>query len=322
MSTNFAYSDGTSAGTRKTAGESVIDPRRRRFGINPYLYLMTMPPRDAGQAQEIIPSGLVTFRTDTLRDENYDDVLRVPEGEFKKEIYREFTAQWFLNNTKIKWTQQGFRELNSIVPLDDPELNKDGSPNMRVFGHSAQGYFAAVHPEIKCDEYGETGCVTCRLRSLGTTEECPPELWNRIKGLPYPDIAEQLRVELIEAYTARHAFCRETWASLLGEKKKREVGEPGIAFIDESGHYLRRHLHEVEPSDAATAASFGQQVGQQTVEGFNKLADAFREAKGGGDLVEVVKLLAEQQASTNKVLEELMRTQKRASKKADAEAVD
>jgi len=324
MTNAFAYQDGTSAASRGSVlTQSGADPRRRRFGINPSIWQMVMPCRDSGQQVEVIPSGLVTFRTDTIKVENYEDVLQVPEGEFQKEIYREFTAQWFLNNTKIRWASHAFRELPSIMVLDDPELNKDGSVNQRVFPHSAQGYFATVHPSLQCErEGGVKECVTCRLRSLGTTEQCPEELWKQMSRLPRPDIAEQLRLELIETYEARLEVCRVRWDELKSEVKGRERGEPGISRIDESGHFVRRHLHAAEESEAATAAVYGQQVAEKQVEGFKTLANAMQNAKGNDTLTELLARVVEKQEKQDEVLAELLKDRKKPAKKADVETAD
>lgn len=309
MSTAFSQmiNDGSVAANRTASGIVGIDRRRRRFGLNPGAFRWTLSPRESGQQAPILRVGLLTFRTTPLKVENFDDVMKVQEGEFQKEIMRDHEAAWFAENVKINYEHQGFRELPSLTLLDDPQPNEKGNVTKEQFAKSAQGYFAAIHPafvEINhvCPmELSE--CVTCRLELLG--DEAMSELIaERTARLSDQDCVERLWLEVKESVQAAQDACSTRWAELVGEMGDRKGGNPGIAKLGEAEHHVRRNLHAIEPSEAATAASYGMEVGERQAEGFKEMAAAIREGKDNG-LVDVLKGLVETQKQQGQILAEL-----------------
>lgn len=130
------------------------------------------------------------------------------------------------------------------------------------------------------------------------------DLIERAAKLPNQEIATSLRIELRAALLAREAWLKHKWAELVGELADRKNGAPAIAKLGEAEHHVRRNLHEIEPSESATAASFGSEVASGQREGFKELAQAMRESRGG-DNTEILKLMIERQNQTDEVLKSL-----------------
>lgn len=303
---NLIIDDGTVASSINASGFRGVDPRRRRFGYNPGIYLMEMEPRESGRQQRIIPEGvLVPFKTAPLTAENFE--INVDIDQYQKEVIRDFEAAWFINNVRIAYEGKGFRELGSLTVLENPE---------------AYALFNLVHPtfeelELACP-FNLQNCVTCRLSLLGENEFSVSEtIQERLSSLPDMGAADGLLAELRDALTTFKSHATEKWASLLGELTQRKDGEPGISKLGPAEHHLRRHLHEHPPEaqGAIVAASFGAEASRAQEEGFKQLAEAFRENKSGANeevLVQVVsglqslaqgqQTLAERQAKTDEVL--------------------
>lgn len=304
MSTSLSqvYTDGSVAANRTVSGVVGVDRRRRRFGLNPGGYRWDMHPRESGQQGVLLPAGLITFRTAALKVENFDNVGKMVEWnqDNPKEIIREHEAAFFANNVKIKFEDQGFRELPSLTMLDDPSPNEKGNITKEQIAKSAPGYFLAVFPAFvevghECPQ-GLTECVTCRLALLDSDI-----VLERIARLIDPSIGMQVRDECRESVQSYYSFANGRWSELISEKGST----PGIKKLGEAEHHIRKHLHEIEPSEAATAASFGIEVGAAQAEGFKELAAAMREGKADNGLVEVLKGLMETQKQQGQILAEL-----------------
>jgi hypothetical protein len=299
---------GTVAQGMGLSGVKGIDPRRRRFLYNPGIYLMLKEPRESGRQLAILPDGLIRFETATLKVENFN--INVDVSEYQKEVPQEFAAAWFLRNVDWSFHDQGSRELTSLTMLDDPVLNVDGSPNLKEFHKSAQGYYNALHPTFaevgfECP-FGQTVCVTCRLSLLGDgdPESTAEIIRERMAKLPDQDVAEDLRFQLIEANRTYEGYARNRWATILAEREGKKTGQPGLGVMDESCHHVRLHIHEYAPEDqsAVTAAGFGAEVGAAQAAGMEKLAQAFRESNAGGISPEMILQMVETQKAQGELL--------------------
>lgn len=318
-------------------GKGGIDPRRRRFGLNPGIYQLQMEAHESGQQQRVLPAGvLIPFRTKPLSVENFD--ISVKPEEYIKQKEQDFTAEWFIANVKMIYGEFGFREIECLTLLDDPERNppkenKDGTVVIgeiipASYARSAHGYFNAVHPS-----FGEIGyacpqglsvCVTCRLELLGAPRfdnqdgTAPDWLQVRIDDLPDPELGEELRLALIEPHEVYREFAAFKWALLIGEIEKRSKGEIGIAVLGPAEHHLRNHLHEIAPADIAanTAASYGEEVGRAQSEGMKEIAEAFREGNSSSKTDELLAKIIERQDKTDDVLASLAQTTKQLAKAA------
>lgn len=298
-------SDSTTATSRNVAGFTGTDPRRRRFMLNPGLYLCeNFNARETGQQGLLLPDGLITFRSDHIAGDNFD--IYVAEGQtYDKTVIKEYTAAWFVANVKTRYENIGVREIPSLTNLED-------ATDQKSFPDSAQGYFNAVYPAlaemgIQCPQE-LTNCVTCRLALLGRSEEQMSEaLRERILNTPDPVLAFQVAAEAREANLAYEEWCRRRWSDLTSEIQKRRAGEPGIAHIDDAGHHVRKHLHEARPEDesAMTAAGYGAAVGEAQRKGFEQMAEAFREGKNTVS-DEVLKGIVETQRQQGEVLGKLV----------------
>lgn len=307
--------DGTVAKTSAPAGFSGIDPRRRRFGYHPGIYRMEVEPTHSGQQISIIPGGiLVPFRTATLGVENFD--INVPIDEYRKQVPRDVTAKWFIDNCKVNYDSQGFRELDPLTLLDEAVREESGQLLFKNFLQSPHGYFNQVHPSFA--EIGHvcpadlTICVTCRINLLGgddTTFGIPEVIQARMEKCPDQGIVEDLRQVLLDANVALRDFYTEKWQRLLGEYEGRQKGEPGIGFFNDSLHHIRKHLHEVAPQErtALAAAGFGQQVAEAQAEGMKELADAFRERPAENNN-EMMAVMMETQRQQGQILAQVSET--------------
>lgn len=311
------FSDGTLAGNRSAAGYQGISPRRRRFGLNPGIYMMQMHPRESGRQEILLPVGLIPFRSADMAAENFS-IENVDEGHYQHQIIDtdNFTARYFIENVKIRYAEHGFRELPSLTLMEDPQPNEKGNVTKEQLRKSAQGYFEAMWPPFaevghQCPaELAE--CVTCRLWLL--TGDAPDRLdrpvmnesirerANKLEDQPKVD---ELWAEIIATEVAFEEASQARWAAIVGELADRKTGAPAIAKLGPGEQHVRRHLHAVEPSEAATAAGFGMEVAAAQAESMEKLAVAFREGKGSGDNSELLKLVLETQRQQAELLAKL-----------------
>lgn len=291
--------DGTVAKSAAASGFGGVDPRRRRYGYHPGIYRMEIEPSHSGQQLRVIPCGLlVPFRTATLKVENFD--INVPIDEYHKQVAQDFTAKYFIENCKVNYYDEGFREIDPLTMLDDAVREENGQIKFENFINSPHGYFNAVHPS-----FGEIGhicpaglinCATCRVQLLGTEDNAPEFLLERIRQSPDPELAENTRLVLLDANTTYRESCRNKWAVIIGEYDGSQKGEPGIRALDDSLHHIRKHLHETAPTERAAlaAAGYGDRVAESQAQGMKELADAFRERPGDNNN-EVLKMLAQGQ---------------------------
>lgn len=306
MSTTYVQ-DGTLANNRIASGYRGIDPRQRRFAINPNIYMAMLDPRESGRQETLLPVGLVTFRTTQMVDDDFADALENGNNRSHqlKRMLRDFPALYFLSNAMTRYGELGMRELSCLTLMDDPIPNEKGNITKEQFQKSAQGYFAALWPSFA--DIGHqcpadlSECVTCRLWLLGDPDDegsMGEALIERVGKLGDPGKVSELRLQVIESLTAKQAWLSSKWATTLGELADRKTGAPGIAKLGPGEHHVRRNLHEVEPSEAATAAGFGAEVAAGQAEGFKELAAAMRESKGG-DNSDLMRLVIERQNKTD-----------------------
>ncbi len=324
MSTQEVHlKDGTLAANFNASGRGGIDPRRRRFAINPGIYMAMLDPRESGRQEILLPAGLVSFRTASMANDDFENTAKNGHNPNAKggQINEDFTAQHFLSNYLIRYGEQGGRELTSLTFMDDPVPNEKGNITKEQFRKSAQGYFAALFPSFAeighvCP-VGLKECVTCRLWLLGDPDEgetMQDSILELTSKLENQEKVAEIRAEGVGAVKAYMGVCSTTWAAILGELGDRKNGAPAIAKLGPGEHHVRRNLHEVEPSEAATAAGFGMEVAAGQAEGFDKLAQAMRESGGKGDNSEVLALIeqmaknqAASEARTAAILEQLAR---------------
>lgn len=302
--------DGSVARSQGVSGHKGVDPRRRRYGYHPGLYRMEVEPQHSGQQSAVIPGGiLVPFRTATLGVENFD--INVPMDEYRKQVERDMTAKYFIDNCKVNYESQGFRELEPLTMLDDVTREEDGRILFETFRNSPHGYFNQVHPifeEVKwlCP-YNLVNCATCRTNLLGgDSGEVPEVIQRRIDECPDPEIAENLRLALFDANLTYRDWCRQKWQVVIGEYDDKQKGEPGIGRFDDSLHHIRKNIHEVAPTErtALAAASYGAQVAEGQAEGMKELANAFRESKQSNNS-DLIAMLAKGQEQQGKMLAQL-----------------
>lgn len=319
MSTAQQYlNDGTVAANRVASGFRGVDARRRRFALNPGFFMPVMDPRESGRQEHMLPSGLVTFRTATIADDDFEHALK--DGANPKALAQqtmvEVPALTFLANALTRFGEQGMRELSCLAVLDDPEPNEKGNITKEQFNKSAQGYFAALWPSFadighQCPEDLKE-CVSCRLWLIGDPsdgESMHEALVERTSKLADQGKVAELRLQIVECLTAYRDWLSARWASLLGEMADRKTGNPGIAKLGPGEHHVRKHLHEVEPSEAATAAGFGAEVAAGQAEGFKELASAMRESKGG-DNSDLLRMMIERQDKTDDAIASLAKSVK------------
>lgn len=312
MSTQY-INDGTVAANRVASGFRGVDARRRRFALNPGMFMPVLDPRESGRQEHLLPSGLVTFRTASIADDDFENALKNghnPSARPRQTLV-EVPALTFLTNALTRFGEQGMRELSCLTVMDDPQPNDKGNVTKEQFQKSAQGYFAALWPSFadighECPHELKE-CVSCRLWLIGDPSEGDPmheALEERASKLADPNKVEELRVEIHECLTAYRTWLEGKWASLMGEMEDRRNGGRGISKLGPGEHHVRRNLHEIEPSEAATAAGFGAEVAAGQTEGFKELAAAMRESKGG-DNSELLKMMIERQNKTDEALASL-----------------
>lgn len=308
--------DGTVAANRVASGYRGIDARRRRFALNPGLFMPVLDPRESGRQEHILPSGLITFRTTQIVDDDFDHALKNghnPSAQSQRSTI-EVPALQFLQNALTRFSEQGMRELASLTMLDDPQPNERGNITKEQIQKSAQGYFAALWPSFadighQCPEELQE-CVTCRLWLIGDhsvgvgLESMDESLRERALKLADQDKVVELRMEIFECLTATKIWLEAKWGSLLGEMEDRKSGGRGISKLGPGEHHVRRNLHEIAPSEAATAAGFGAEVAQANAEATRELAAAFREGKSS-DNTEILKMMIERQNKTDDALASL-----------------
>lgn len=318
MSTATQYlNDGTVASNRVASGFRGIDVRRRRFALNPGIFMAMLDSRESGRQEMLLPSGLVTFRTTSMAAEDFDSALKNganPNARIQQ-IVTDFPAAYFLQNALTRYSELGMRELSALTLMDDPVPNEKGKVTKEAFQVSAQGYFAALWPSLadlghQCPaELKE--CVTCRLWLLGDPAngsfkaEVSEGIRERTAKLADQDKVEELWLQVVESTMAYRDWLQNKWASLVGELADRKTGAPAIAKLGVAEHHIRRNLHEVEPSEAATAAGFGAEVAAGQAEGFKELASAMRESKSGGDNSDLMRMMIERQNKTDDALASL-----------------
>lgn len=305
--------DGTVAANRIASGFRGVDARRRRFALNPGLFMPVLEPRESGRQEHLLPSGLVTFRTTLMVDDDFDHALKNghnPSAQSQRSTV-EVPALTFLQNALNRFGEQGMRELSSLTMLEDPQPNEKGNITKEQFQKSAQGYFAALWPSFA--DIGHVcphelkECVTCRLWLIGDPSEedsMSEPLIERMAKLADQDKVAELRAEIFECLIATKTWFEGKWASLLGEMEDRKSGGRGISKLGPGEHHVRKHLHEVEPSEAATAAGFGAEVAAGQSEGFKELAAAMRDSKST-DNSELLKMMIERQNKTDDALASL-----------------
>lgn len=313
MSTQY-LNDGTLAANRFASGFRGIDVRRRRFALNPGFFMPVLDPRESGRQEHILPSGLVTFRTAVIADDDFDHALKNghnPSAQ-PQQATVEIPALQFLQNALTRFGEQGMRELSCLTLLNDPEPNEKGNITKEQFQKSAQGYFAALWPSFadighQCPEDLKE-CVSCRLWLIGDPSEgesMNESLVERASKLADQGIVEELRAQIYDVLNNYKTWLEAKWGSLLGEMQDRQKGAPGIAKLGPGEHHVRKHLHEVEPSEAATAAGFGAEVAAGQAEGFKELAAAMRESKDGGSSADLMRMMIERQNKTDDALASL-----------------
>lgn len=314
MATAQQYlNDGTLAANRFASGFRGIDPRRRRFALNPGIWNCELDPRESGRQAKLLPTGLVTFRTVPMAAEDFDGALKNGNNPNARisQITVDFPAASLLQNALARYSELGMRELSALTLMDDPLPNEKGNVVKEAMRASAQGYFAALWPSFaeighECPA-GLKECVTCRLWLLGD-----PNLDTSMSGsvaelvskLGDQDKAAELLAQVQESLVAYQAWLSNKWASLLGELADRKTGAPAIAKLGVAEHHIRKNLHEIEPSEAATAAGFGAEVAAGQAEGFKELASAMRESKGG-DNGDLMRMMIERQNKTDDALASL-----------------
>lgn len=309
--------DGTLAGNRFASGFRGIDPRRRRFALNPGIWNCELDQRESGRQDKILPTGLVTFRTVPMAAEDFDGALKNGNNPSARisQITVDFPAVTFLQNALTRYSELGMRELSSLTMMDDPLPNEKGNVVKEALRASAQGYFTALWPS-----FAEIGhecpadlkeCVTCRLWLLGDPanglfdEQVDERVRERTSKLADQDKVEELWLQVVDSVTVYRDWSLNKWGALVGELADRKTGAPAIAKLGVAEHHIRRNLHEVEPSEAATAGAFGAEVAAGQAEGFKDLAAAMRESKGG-DNSEILKLIVERQNKTDDALASLL----------------
>lgn len=309
--------DGTVAKSTSTTGFTGIDPRRRRFGYHPGIYRMDVDPRHSGQQQILIPGGmLVPFRSAPMATENFD--INVPIDEYRKSVIQDYTAKWFIDNCKVNYDVQGFRELEPLTLLDDAVREEDGRIRFEHFIASPHGYFNQIHPVFAEIAHvcpmDLANCATCRVSLLGGDEMTfgiPQVIQDRMAKLPDPEVAEALRQVLLDANIALRDYYTQKWAVLMGEYDKRQKGEPGIGYFDGSLHHIRRHIHQVAPEErtALAAAGYGDRVAEAQAEGMKDLAEAFRESRPAPtDNSELMAAMLETQRQQGQILAQVSKT--------------
>jgi len=306
--------DGTLAAGFNASGLRGVDPRRRRFALNPGIYLAMLGARESGRQEILLPVGLVVFRTTQMDGDDFDHALKNgnnPDAR-GKQILQDFTAHYFLSNALIRYGEMGMQELSSLTFMDDPQPNDKGNITKEQFNKSAQGYFAALYPSFEDIDHqcpaDLNECVTCRLQLLGDPAEGIPmdqRIADRLARLEDQKKVAELRVEVVASEKGYLNWCTAKWADVVGEMADRKGGKaPGIAKLGVAEHHVRRNLHEVEPSEAATAAGFGMEVAQANADATRELASAFREGKAT-DNTEILKLVVQRQNKTDAALEAL-----------------
>lgn len=301
--------DGTLAANFNASGRRGIDARRRRFALNPGIYHAMLDPRESGRQEILLPSGLLAFRTTPMVNDDYDNALKNGSNPNARggQVQEDVTAAHFLANALIRYSEDGMRELPSLTLMDDPLPNEKGNVTKEQFRKSAQGYFAALWPSFadvghQCPHELKE-CATCRLWLLVGDDSDNPRLHEsileRTSKLEDQDKVNELWGEIVAVETAFLASCETRWAAIVGELADRKTGAPAIAKLGPGEHHIRRNLHAIEPSEAATAAGFGMEVAAGQSEGFEKLAQAMRESGGRGDSTEILKMMIERQNKTD-----------------------
>lgn len=317
MATAEKYiNDGTLAANRFASGFRGIDPRRRRFALNPGIYNCELDQRESGRQDRLLPTGLVTFRTVPMAQEDFDSALKNggnPNARISQ-ITADFPAAYFLQNALTRFAELGMRELSALTLMDDPLPNEKGKVLKEAFYQSAQGYFAALWPSFadighQCPADLKE-CVTCRLWLLGDPsglfrEQVDEQIRERTAKLADQDKVLDLWPQIVDSLTGYRDWASNKWGSLVGELADRKTGAPAIAKLGPAEHHIRRNLHEVEPSEAATAAGFGAEVAAGQAEGFKELASAMRESKDGGSSADLMRMMIERQNKTDDALASL-----------------
>lgn len=292
------------------------DPNRRRFGYAPGAWLMEIEARLSGRQQSLIPQGvLVLFETGTLRVENFD----IEKPNWKPQVEASVPAAEFIGHVKDRFQKPeadyGFRELSALTPLKEADTQGDAV----VVPDEAVPYFLAVHPSFAAlghaCESGLSVCPTCRIPLLEDEEGVAARAAEA--GLD-PDVAEALRLELLDANLAYHAYATARWADIVGEMDQVKNGAQGIKALKQGEHHIRRVLHELAPEERAadTAAQYGAQQGAAVIEGMREIADSLRarrtpEGEGGqqatldvlASIAATLKGIAETQAKQGEEIE-------------------
>lgn len=250
------------------------DPNRRRFGYAPGAWIMDIEPRLSGRQSQYIPQGiLVRFETATLRVENFD----IEKPHWTPQVERAFPAAEFIGHVKDRFQKPeadwGFRELAVLTPLDEA-VYRDG---VLVKADGGDAYFAAVHPSFEALKHecptGLTVCPSCRIPFL--YDEAGVTARATAAGLD-PDIADALRLQLLEANEAFHAYATARWAEICGELDEvKNGGTQGIKALKRGEHHIRRVLHELAPEDRAAdiSAQYGAQQGDAILSGMERIAE-------------------------------------------------
>lgn len=306
--------DGTVAANRAASGLQGPDPRRRRFALNPGLYMAMLEARESGRQEHLLPVGLVSFRTTQFLEDDFDNALKNGHNPRSKGVQTmvEHTAAEFLGNALIRYGEKGMRELTTLTMMDDPEVNDRNRVTQEAFRNSAQGYFAALWPSFAdighvCPA-GLRECATCRLWLIGDPEQneaMHEELAKRAAKLSDQEIVAKLRLELVGSLKVNLDYYTRTWNSIINELGDRKIGGPGLGKLGPGEHHVRRNIHEVEPSEAATAASFGAEVAAANAKATEGLAAAITGSRQSNSNEEVLRLLAERQNRTDAVLDGL-----------------
>jgi len=257
----------TIASSLKQSRPIGTDPRLRRFGFFPGLFIAEMESSVSGQQERIFPQGeLIAFESADLEVSNFD----IQKSNWTPTKNENITAEWFISNVKKTYGQQGFVELDVLTTVSDDE---------------AKNLFALVHPSFSavshvCPQGLTKTCAACRIKLLEaqTFED---------------ETADKLRMQLLYSYVTYHDHARNRWAETVSDFGK------GLSTIGDGEEHYRKNVHEIALTERAVAAAdaMGQRQAAATVEGMKEIGGGFREA--------LTQLAANQEAAEKRHAEEM-----------------
>ena len=256
-----------------------VDPRIKRHGFFPGLFIAEMESAVSGQQERIFPQGeLIAFESTDLEVSNFE----ITKQDWTPTKLQNFTAEWFIANVKKTYGQQGFVELDAITGLVDSDVER---------------LFRLVHPAFgsighKCPQGLTKTCAACRIKMLEaqTFED---------------ETAEKLRMQLLYSYVTYHDHARNRWAEIVSDFGK------GLSTIGDGEEHYRKNVHEVALHERATAAAdaYGQHTANATVEGMKAIAESLKGNNGGDKMADAMLKLAESQAEQNALMRQMLANQ-------------